>query len=352
MNKKIAGYLQYALFLGLAIFLVWWSIKKIPDTEWENIKAAIRKARYWLVFPIMAALLLSHYSRALRWKILMQPLGFKPRTSNTYLAVLIGYLANLAFPRLGEVLKCTVLARYEKVPADKLVGTIVAERAFDVICLVLVITIATLTQIDVIGEFVGKQVDTLFADKASKLTPGKITLLIVILLVLVGGAIFIFRKFSHIGFIQKVKKILAGVWGGVTSVRYVKQKGWFIFHSVFIWAMYLLSVWIGFYALEETSVYGLTEALSVLSTGSLAMIMPTPGGLGVYHIFVQKTLSLYGLNDGIGTAFGLLMWTVQFFQMLISGFVALALLPYFNKKKNEVANAQSGHHREKDLHPS
>lgn len=352
MNKKIAGYLQYALFLGLAIFLVWWSVKKIPDAEWDNIKSAIRKARYWLVFPIMGVLLLSHYSRALRWKILMEPLGFKPRTSNTYLAVLIGYLANLAFPRLGEVLKCTILARYEKVPADKLVGTIVAERAFDVICLVLVITIATLTQIDVIGDFVGKQLDVLFADKASHLTPGKITLLIAVVLALVIGAIFVFRKFAHIGIIQKIKKILAGVWGGLTSVRHVKQKGWFFFHSLFIWAMYLLSVWIGFYALEETAIYGLTEALSVLSTGSLAMIMPTPGGLGVYHIFVQKTLSLYGLNEGIGTAFGLLMWTVQFFQMLISGFVALALLPYFNKKKKAEDHAQSGHHREKDLHPS
>lgn len=351
MNKKIVSYLQYALFLGLAIFLVWWSIKKIPDSEWINIKAAILKAKYWLIFPVMASLLLSHYSRALRWKILMEPLGYKPRTSNTYLAVLIGYMANLAFPRLGEVLKCTVLARYEKVPADKLVGTIVAERAFDVICLVLVIAIATITQIDVIGDFVGKQIDAIIADKASKLTTGKIVLLVLILLILVGGAIFIFKKFSHIGFIQKIRKILAGVWGGVTSVRYVKQKGWFIFHSVFIWTMYLVSVWLGFYALQETSIYGLTEALSVLSTGSLAMIVPTPGGLGVYHIFVQKTLALYGLNEGIGTAFGLLMWTVQFFQMLISGFVALALLPYFNKKQKE-AHAQSGHHREKDLHPS
>ncbi len=94
-----------------------------------------------------------------------------------------------------------------------------------------------------------------------------------------------FKKFSHIGFIQKIKTILAGVWGGITSVRYLKQKGWFIFHSIFIWTMYLVSVWIGFYALEETSIYGIKEALSVLSTGSLAMIVPTPGGLGVYHIF-------------------------------------------------------------------
>lgn len=350
-KKKIVSYLQYALFLGLAIFLVWWSVKKIPDSEWTNIKTAIQKARYWLIIPIMGALLLSHYSRAIRWKILMEPLGYSPRTSNTYLAVLIGYMANLAFPRLGEVLKCTVLARYEKVPADKLVGTIVAERAFDVICLVVVITLATLSQLDVIGGFVGSQVNTIIDSKASQLTPGKITLLVAALLLLVGGTIFVFKKFSHIGFIQKIKKILAGVWGGITSIRYLKKKGWFIFHSIFIWAMYLLSVWLGFYALEETSIYSIKEALSVLSTGSLAMIVPTPGGLGVYHIFVQQTLALYGLNEGIGLAFGLLMWTVQFFQMLISGFVALALLPYFNKTQ-KASYAQSGHHREKDLQSS
>jgi hypothetical protein len=351
MNKKIVSYLQYVLFLGLAIFLVWWSVKKIPNTEWVNIKTAILKAKYWLIFPVMASLLLSHYSRALRWKILMEPLGYKPRTSNTYLAVLIGYMANLAFPRLGEVLKCTVLARYEKVPADKLVGTIVAERAFDVLCLIVVITLATLTQIDVIGGYVGAKVDLIIASKASQLTPGKIILLVAILLFLVVATIFVFRKFAHIGFIQKIKKIMAGIWGGITSIRYLKKKGWFIFHSIFIWTMYLVSVWIGFYSLQETSIYGLKEALSVLSTGSLAMIVPTPGGLGVYHIFVQQTLALYGLNEGIGLAFGLLMWTVQFFQMLISGFVALALLPYFNKKQI-VPHAQSGHHREKDLHTS
>lgn len=351
MNKKIVSYLQYALFLGLAIFLVWWSVKRIPDSEWLHIKAAILKAKYWLIFPVMASLLLSHYSRALRWKILMEPLGYKPRTSNTYLAVLIGYMANLAFPRLGEVLKCTVLARYEKVPADKLVGTIVAERAFDVLCLIVVIALATLTQIDVIGGYVSSKVNLIIASKANLLTPGKIILLVAVLLFLVVGTIFVFKKFAHIGFIQKIKKILAGIWGGITSVRYVKQKGWFIFHSIFIWTMYLVSVWIGFYALQETSIYGLKEALSVLSTGSLAMIVPTPGGLGVYHIFVQQTLTLYGLNEGIGLAFGLLMWTVQFFQMLISGFVALALLPYFNKKQIET-HAESGHHREKDLHTS
>src|SRR4051812_3313464 len=139
MNKKILSYLQYVFFLALAIFLVWWSIRKIPAEGWVTIRHSLANANYWLILPVMISLLLSHYSRARRWKILMEPLGYKPRMANTYLAVLIGYFANLAVPRLGEVLKCTILARYEKVPADKLVGTIVAERAFDVLCLGVVI---------------------------------------------------------------------------------------------------------------------------------------------------------------------------------------------------------------------
>lgn len=346
MNKKLVSYLQYVLFLGLAIFLVTWSIQKIPSAEWINIKEAMRKARYWIILPIMVTLLLSHYSRAIRWKILMEPLGYTPRTSNTYFAVLIGYMANLAFPRLGEVLKCTVLARYEKIPADKLVGTIVAERAIDVLCLVTVISLATLTQIDIIGDYVGKQLTVILASKANMLAPGRLITLVLLLLLITTGTVFIFRRFSHIGFIQKLKKIAVSIWSGITSVRYLKKKGWFIFHSLFIWTLYLVSVWLGFYALEETAAYGLKEALSVLSTGSLAMIVPTPGGLGVYHIFVQQTLELYGLRAGIGLAFGLLMWTVQFFQMLISGFVALALLPYFNKEKT---HEQPGQHSKENI---
>src|SRR6185503_14370635 len=109
MNKKLLSILQYILFLGLSIFLVWWSIRKISGKDWQDIQNAFRNANYWLIIPVMFCLLLSHFSRALRWKILMEPLGHKPGIFNTYMAVLIGYMANLAVPRLGEVLKCTIL---------------------------------------------------------------------------------------------------------------------------------------------------------------------------------------------------------------------------------------------------
>jgi uncharacterized membrane protein YbhN (UPF0104 family) len=337
MNKKILSILQYILFLGLSIFLVWWSVRKITDKGWEDIKNAFRNANYLLIIPVMITLLLSHYSRALRWKILMEPMGYKPRVANVYMSVLIGYMANLAVPRLGEVLKCTILARYEKIPADKLVGTIVAERAFDVLCLVLVILITFFTQADLIGGYLNETLNSIVKSKTNSLSASKMIILAGILLLAITAVIVVFKKFSHIGFIQKIKTIFEGIWHGITSVRYLKNKGWFIFHTIFIWTMYLLSVQIGFWAMKETAVYSIPNALSVLTMGSLAMIVPAPGGgIGVYAWFVQNTMLIYGLKETIGFAFGQLMWSVQFFFSLISGFIALSLLPYLNKNRTTV----------------
>src|SRR5687767_5486886 len=138
MKKRLLGFLKYLLFLGLGVFLVWWSLHQIPPEKWDDFKKAFATARYWLLVPVFFILTLSHLLRAMRWKILMEPLGYAPSLVNTFFAVMVGYLANLAVPRLGEILKCTILARYEKVPAEKLVGTIVAERAFDLVCLILI----------------------------------------------------------------------------------------------------------------------------------------------------------------------------------------------------------------------
>ncbi len=333
MNKKILGVLQYLFFLALGIFLLWWSLRKVDDKGWLDIKNSFLNARYLVIIPIVVALLASHYSRALRWKILMEPMGYNPRISNTFLAVLIGYMANLAVPRLGEILKCTILARYEKVPADKLVGTIVAERAFDVVCLMIIIAAAFFTQTDIIGEYFSTVLRDAFGSKTGGISLQRLLVSLSVLVIVFSIFIFLLRKFAHVSFIQKTKSIIRGVWQGIISVKNVKKKGPFIFHTIFIWAMYLLSVRLGFMAMQETSIFAWKPSLSVLSSGSLAMIMPSPGGLGFYPVFVQKTMELYGLKDTIGFAFGALMWGAQFFQMLLSGFVALLLFPFLNKQK-------------------
>ena len=146
----MAKFLKIGFFFLLGILLIWWSLHQIPPQEWDKFTKALAKSKFWLIIPIFFILGLSHFIRALRWRLIMEPLGYKPSIMNTFLAVLIGYLANLAIPRLGEVLKCTLLAKYEKVPAEKIVGTIVAERAFDVISLGIVFLLALTLQFNVI----------------------------------------------------------------------------------------------------------------------------------------------------------------------------------------------------------
>src|SRR5215212_8609246 len=163
--KRISTILQYLFFLGLGIFFVWLSLKNIQHEQWLQIKDSIQQARHWLIIPAFLLLFLAHYSRALRWKILMEPLGYRPSTFNTFAAVMIGYLVNAGVPRLGEVVKCTLLARYEKVRADRLVGTIVMERAVDVVCLLLVFIAALIFQGGFIGEHIAAGFSGFFKDR-------------------------------------------------------------------------------------------------------------------------------------------------------------------------------------------
>ncbi|MFN2437676.1 MAG: lysylphosphatidylglycerol synthase transmembrane domain-containing protein [Chitinophagaceae bacterium] len=142
MKKTLLNILQYSFYLCLGILFVWLTLKDIKQEQWDQIKLSIANARHWLIAPVLIMMLLSHYSRAIRWKILMEPLGYKPSTLNTWAAVMIGYLVNAGVPRLGEVVKCTLLAKYENVRADRLIGTIVVERIIDIVCLMIVFALA------------------------------------------------------------------------------------------------------------------------------------------------------------------------------------------------------------------
>lgn len=336
MNKKIRGLLQYLLFLGLGIFLVWWSLGKIGHKDWLDIKGAWLRADFWLLIPVVLILLGAHLSRAIRWKILMRPMGYNPSILNTYLAVLVSYIANLAIPRLGEVLKCSIITRYEKIPTDKLVGTVVAERAFDLVCLAIIFPVTIFFQVDIIGAYAGAMLHKIFR------TEGSTTMLIVksVVAIVVVIAVFttlrwLFKRFAHINLVQKIKEILKNIWHGLTSIRYLKNKGWFIFHTVLIWVLYLAAIRTGMAAMKETSMYGVKASLSVLCMGSIGMIA-TQGGVGAYPLLVQETMMLYGLTENMGKAFGWLLWLVQFFMVIFFGTLSLILLPLVNRKrKNE-----------------
>ena len=337
MKKRILILFKYLLFLGIGVFLIWWSLHQIPDEKWDDFKAAFATARYWLFIPVFFVLLLSHVFRAIRWKMLMKPMGFEPKLRNVFFAVMIGYFANLAIPRLGEVLKCTILARYEKVPADKLVGTIVAERTFDLLSLISIFILAFIFQYKIIGAYANKLVTEFIQGKGGQISTLKIIIVITVLLFLFFTVRYIFKKFAHIRFIYLIKKMAEGIGHGIISVKDVKNKWAFLFYTVGIWALYLLGTWVGFYATVGTTGLPIEVALSALAFASVGMIV-TPGGIGAYAFFMAKVLQENGVPFELGFANGTLQWFAQFIIVVILGFISLGLLPYYNKKpKHEKA---------------
>src|SRR4029077_4208013 len=192
---------------------------------------------------------------------------------NAFFAVMIGYFVNLGAPRLGEVIKCTILARYEKVPAQKLVGTIVAERAFDVICLILAFGLTFVFQFDIISSLLHDYVYPAFQNKNGQTAYRKIIMLSVGFVIFLFVLKFVFSRFGHINIVQKIKDILIGVWHGLISVRALKNKPLFFFYTIGIWCMYLLSARCCSASIKETSLLGLTDALTVLAMGSVGMIL-------------------------------------------------------------------------------
>lgn len=331
MNRRLRTILQYTFFLGLGIFLVWWSVRSLTTEERGQISASFKDLRYFLIIPVVSILFFSHYIRALRWRLLMTPLGYAPSTTNTFLAVMIGYLANQAVPRLGEVLRCTVLARYEKVPADKLVGTIILERLIDVLSLLLVFVITFAIQPGLYDELISEIFSV--SGTEEKKVSGKIALIIMVgIFAAVVIAWMIIKKKSVADVFALAKKIIGRIWEGVSAVQHLRQRKLFLFYTVLIWTCYLFAGYLGFHALQETEIYGIKEAFTVLSAGSVGMVI-TPGGIGGYAFLVERCMVVYGLQPGVAFAFGLILWVVNTGVVLIGGLASFVVLPWYNKKK-------------------
>lgn len=346
MNKKLVSVLQYLLVFGLGIFLIWWQLRSLNTEQKAAFASSLEDANFWLVIPIVFMALASHLSRALRWKLLMEPLGFHPKTSNTFFTILIGYLANTAIPRLGEVLKCTFLARYEKLPIDKLVGTMVVERVFDMVCYFLFILITVAMQVEVVGDFIWQMVKPVFSGSGSSVFL-KLGIVFLLLILIYAFLRFLFRTFPHNRIVKKLQLFYSHLWEGLISIKNLKRRRDFILHTLFIWAMYLLQIYLGFFAMEGTSNLGIRAAFSVLTLVTLAMIL-TPGGIGSFPVFVAKTLGIYAIASPVGIAFGWLMWGITTGIILVFGSLCLFLIPIINKPpKHESVIEHSG----QNIHP-
>lgn len=333
MKKSTGVILQYLFFFGLGIFLVWWSIKDIDGDSWLQIKNALSNAKLYLIVPVFIVLFSSHYVRALRWRLLIESLDYRPSKTNTFFSVLIGYLTNMAVPRLGEIMKCTMLSRFEKIPAEKLIGTIILERIIDAICLLIVFVITLIIQPGLYNRLATEVFSISSGGEKDKAIPSYLLTLIVIVVVAIIISIWMAVKKKTIADVKTLlQNILQRVWQGLNAVQHLKKRSQFIALTVLLWSLYLCGGYIGFYAFQETEQYGVKEAFTILSAGSIGMIV-TPGGIGAYAYLIESTMQLYGLNSTIAIAFGWILWIAQTIVILIGGLLSLVLLPIYNKKK-------------------
>lgn len=282
----------------------------------------------------MLAGLFSHFFRALRWKMLLKPLGYNPSNKNMTMAVFIGFLANLALPRLGEVSKCGAIAKYEKIPINKVLGTVITERGIDLITFVGLFLITVFTNFKKLGNYFDIKIIAPIAKKISSLQNPNLIIYSVLAVIIIGFIIlYRFRdRFSHKNFYIKTKEILKGFLEGVKSLTKIEKPFFFILYTTLIWLCYWLMTQVVFFSLAETIGLDYGVGLVALMFGSVGLLV-VQGGIGIYPAIIAETLFLYSVPQTTGYALGWLLWSGQTLLVVILGAVSLGLFPILNRKR-------------------
>jgi glycosyltransferase 2 family protein len=327
LKKKILSVVQYLFFLLIGLVLLWLVFRKI---DMKDVVVEIQRAKYeWLLLSLVLGIF-SHIARAMRWNILIRSMGYKPDTQTTFYAVMVGYMANTAFPRLGEVTRCGVLAKKKDIPFNSLFGTVISERVFDMIILVVIIIAVIFLQLSLLSAFVHKYIISYLAGIANR---DNLVLAILILPVVFFRIFFEKIKKHHI--YTRVFGFLKGFLDGVKSIMKIKQKWSFIALTLVIWTLYTLMTYTAFFAIEATSGLSFFDAITVMALGSLGMVAPVPGGIGAYQFIVKAILvEIFLIPSEPAVSYSIILWTAQSFMILVLGTFSYYILVFKKTKKS------------------
>ena len=317
----------------VGLVLLWLVFRKIDVKE---VAAEIGSARYeWLLLSIILGVF-SHIARAMRWNILIRSLGHKTDTPTTFYAVMVGYLANMAFPRLGEVTRCGVLAKKKGIPFNALFGTVISERVFDAVVLMIIIIAVIFLQLSLLNSFVDKYIVSYFSGMANQ-NNLLVTVLIVALVIVLPLVLFriFFSKIRNLHIYNKLIDFLKGLLDGVKTIIHMEHKWSFLGLTLVIWVLYTFMTFTAFFALEATSALDFIDAVTVMALGSLGMVAPVPGGIGAYQFVVKAILTeIYLVPSEPAVSYSIILWTAQSFMIIILGAVSYYILVFKKSKKS------------------
>ena len=318
MNKKVINYIKIILPILLGLSLVFYSFSKISINQ---ILFYLEKSNYyWIILGIFFGSL-SHISRSYRWNYLLNPLGYNISFLNSFFAVFSAYLINFTIPRAGDVARATIISKYENIPFDKTLGTIIAERIADLICAFIIICVAITLKKDFILNLISEKLNSM-----------SITTLVLILISALS--FFFILKYIFPLFLIKINIFFKGISQGVLTITRMKNRWGFVFHTIFIWIMYVLMFYVTILSMEEFNDISFAPILIGFILGMFS-IGATNGGIGTYPEAIVLAFSLFSISEDPSRAFGWIMWSSQTLMIIIFGGISLLLLPIYNKHRNK-----------------
>lgn len=315
--------LTIVISLVFAVVFMWLALRGL---DFEKIEKSLMKANYWWIFLASIFGILAYWFRAVRWNLLLEPLGHKISNSNSLWIISFGYLMNLTIPRSGELARSTALYGVEKVPVDKSFGTIILERVVDLVCMLLFLGLTLIFKYEAIFSF--------YTQANIKLNP---VLLGGFLGAIVLGSVLFFKlkeKFRKIKIFGKIIDFLEGIFAGLSSILKLRSKGKFILQSLAIWVCYYFAAYLVCFALPETSNFTFADGFFIIVVGTLGMMVPASGGIGAFHFALKLGISALFLSMGksaeegaeIGLSYAFLSHTMQLVIMLVMGIISIPML--------------------------
>ena len=346
MKQKLTNILKVLLFFGIGFgifylvyveqskaYLADCALKGIPAEECsllDKIVSDFGQVNYFWILLTCSLFMLSNWIRALRWKQLIDPMGYKTKVSNGFWCIMLGYFANLGFPRLGEIARPATFAKYEKLPVEKVVGTVAISRLVDVMLLGIFIALALLFEG---GHIWGYMTDLMEQQNGTRPSGAAWMWAIPVIFGTLVVVVLVFRKqIVNLPLYDKIENILLGFWEGIKSIRQLKRPWTFVGYSISIWLLYFFMNYIAFWAFDPTSHLSIRANLTVFVFGSLGIVIPSPGGMGTYHFLVTEALEIYGVSGEDGFTFAnIIFFSIQIFCSFLFGLVAITVLPLINK---------------------
>lgn len=352
--KRVREFLQFFLFTGLGVlilvlvyksqnaaYMAECALKGIPADQcslMEKLKSDFAAVHYWWIVVIVSAFILSNILRAHRWLLLIKTLGTHGRLSNAFFTIMVGYFANMGLPRVGEVVRAGLFARYENIGPEKVMGTIVVDRILDLLSLLFAIILAIVLQGNVLFDF--------FSDKIGNSVFGQWWLYIV----LASGIIFliVLYRFRRIikqwNLYQRIQHLVDGFRDGLRSLRRVENKWVLLLDTALIWILYYLMMFLCFKSFDPTTHLGGMAGLMVFVFGGLGVVFPSPGGMGTFHAMVITALAIYGVPGDDAFSFANIQYfSVQLLGCMLMGIIGLIVLPIINKNaRPNVSQTDSG----------